>query len=66
MKLSELKDNFAKMELPKELQLNNYIFIKDVRTMVENHILTLERNQGNHTFMPYYNRLVELYHKLKK
>lgn len=66
MKLNKLKEYFSSIELPKELQLNNCTFIKDVHYMIDSHIAILESNRNNKIFIPYYNRLIELYEKINK
>lgn len=65
MKLVELENYFASIEMPKEIKLNNHTFIKDVDVMVGTHISTLKANSGNVYFKPYYDRLIELYNKFK-
>jgi len=35
-------------------------FVSDVPKFIDTHISFLERNSGNKTFMPYYNRLIKL------
>ena len=64
MKLEELKDFFSSIELPKEIVLNSHSFIKNVQLMVDSHLSVLERNKGNKTFLPYYERLMILYRLL--
>ena len=35
-------------------------FVSDVPKFIDTHISFLERNSGNKTFMPYYDRLMKL------
>jgi hypothetical protein len=61
MNLEVLKDKLSKCDLPKSIQLDDCTHIADVELMISSHIATLERNAGNITFMPYYERLVRLF-----
>lgn len=64
MKFKVLKNKLQKLDLT---EYNNfkldYITIINARAFVETHISYLEANTGNKTFMPYYNRILEFYHK---
>ena len=64
MKLQELKEKLLSIELPTSIKLNKCTYIKDVNLMVDSHIAMIENNKSNKKFMPYYNRLLELYDKI--
>lgn len=66
MQLAELKKWFAKKELPKTLQLNEWTFLVDVKKCVESNISYLEANKKKKGFLPYYNQLVEIKEKLEQ
>ena len=48
-----------------ELELNCFTKIKSVKTFVESHISYLKANSGKRLFLPYFDRLNEVYRKLK-
>jgi len=62
--LSEIKEYLQKNEAPTQLQLNECTFIGNTKTFIDTHFSILERNKGNKTFMPYYDRLNEFYKKI--
>jgi len=65
--LEDLKTYFANKTLPKgKFRLNSCVVLINVNLFVKSSIMTLERNKGNMTYMPYYDRLVELKNKLEK
>lgn len=49
-----------------EIQLNAWTKIEDIKMFAQSHIQALKSNTGNRTFLPYYNRLVELYKLLNQ
>ena len=59
MHISELKIKLKKITV-KEVQLDKATFISDVPNFIDTHISFLERNSGNKTFKPYYDRLMKL------
>lgn len=59
MHISELKIKLKKITV-KEVQLDKATFISDVPKFIDAHISFLERNSGNKTFKPYYDRLMKL------
>lgn len=63
MTLPEIKKILNSTEFPKEFQLNPHTYIADTRIFIDSHIQTLERNSRNRTFLPHYERLVELINK---
>lgn len=64
--LAEIKKYLSENEVPTQLKLDDCTFISDSKTFIDNHISTLERNTGNPTFKPYYDRLCDFYNKVKK
>lgn len=65
MRIAELKKWFAKRELPKTLQLNEWTFLADVKKCVESNIRYLEAHKKNKTFLPYYEQLIEIKKKIE-
>jgi hypothetical protein len=62
MRYPELKRRLLEIELPTEpIKLSNNEVITDVKKMITSHVTTLDANPGNLIYMPYYNRLVDLY-----
>ena len=59
MQLQELKEHLAKINI-QEVQLDSATFVSDVPKFIDTHISFLERNSGNKTFKPYYDRLMKL------
>lgn len=64
--LHEIKDYLSNNEVPTQLKLNEYTYITDSKKFIESHLKTLERNTGNRTFMPYYERLCDFYKLVKQ
>ncbi len=65
MPLTELKEWFSKQDLPKELQLNGWTKINNVKEAVNNLINLLEKQSGNKGYLPYYRLLIEIKEKLE-
>ena len=65
MKLPELESWFNEQELPRTAKMEHY-FIHDIEKFVIAHITTLKYNSGNLTYMPYYERLMDLKAYLEK
>lgn len=61
--IQEIKDWLKKTELPPQIQMD-FGLITEPKKFFNNHIATLERNTGNRTFLPYYERIVKTYKKL--
>lgn len=52
---------FSFVILPGEpVRLNGCAIIEDVNKFINTHLATIKANNGNPTFAPYYDRLVEL------
>lgn len=49
-----------------EVKIDNCTTIKNVKKFAETHINFLKNNPKNKAFLPYYERLVKCYKKLKK
>lgn len=64
--LEEIKDYLSNNEVPTQLELNEHTYITDSKKFIESHIATLERNTGNRTFLPYYERLCDFYNQVKQ
>jgi len=59
--ITELEALFYTVQLPGQpIQLNNFSMINNVKSFVDSHIEILYHNNGNRTFTPYYDRLIEL------
>lgn len=65
MHLDDLEKFFNKTTIPAVIQISGSEFVRDVPKMVSSHISTLRANPNNRTFLPYYNRLYNLYMKIK-
>ena len=67
MKLEALKKELLKLDLEKYNNFDlDYGKIINARQFVESHVLFLETNSGNMTYICYYKRLLEFYNKTKK
>lgn len=66
VKVPELKKFFSEAQLPPSIRLNQGTEITDVKRFLDSHFAAIDKNPGNKTYMPYYNRLVEVYKKLKQ
>ena len=64
MKLVELEKYFNSIELPTTLQLNEGVFLNDVRQCVDSNISFLVNNPGNRCYLPYYDQLIAIKEKL--
>lgn len=64
--ISELEVFFAGVALPNQpIKLNDYTTITNCALFVESHIETLKRNNGNHNFLPFLDRLKQLKDKIE-
>lgn len=45
-----------------EIKVNDYFKVIDVKRFVDSHLACLQHNKGKSIFMPYYDRLNEIYH----
>ena len=67
MKLNELEAFFDSIDLPDDLiKLNQAETIIDCKKFVKSHLECLKGQKGNKAYLPYYNRLIQLYKILKK
>tara|TARA_R110000822_G_scaffold172533_2_gene312179 strand:+ start:188 stop:391 length:204 start_codon:yes stop_codon:yes gene_type:complete len=48
-----------------ELELNHFTKITGLKTFVNTHVSYLKANSGKRIFLPYFNRLNDVYKKLK-
>lgn len=62
MSLDELEVWFNHQQIPSEIKLDGITWIADVPKMIQTHIMYLRHNPGNKTFMPYYQRLMQVKH----
>ena len=59
--IAELESYFASIEVPTQpIKLNRCSTITDCSLFIESHFATVKANNGNRTFLPYLNRLLEL------
>ena len=67
MKLTELKEKIYQLNLKEYdgMHLGSGTIL-DAKRFVENHIVFLESNPNNSTFLLYYNRLLEFYQNTKQ
>ena len=56
--VEELEKYFHKKKLPEKIKLNNWTTIK-CSQFVDSHLKTIKVNNGNKTFLPFLNRLME-------
>jgi hypothetical protein len=57
----ELENYFEALELPKEpIQINKFSRINSVKNFIDSHLEIITHNNGNRTFTPYYDRLIDL------
>jgi len=67
MKKKELESFFDSVDLPTEpINLNEAETITDCKKFVKSHLEYLKGQKGNKAYLPYYNRLIQLYKILKK
>lgn len=67
IKFKDLEDFVNNTDFNKEpLQLDQCSLILNRETFAKSHLAVLKANSGNKIAMPYYNRLVKFYKKLKK
>lgn len=59
-KLDLLEEEIRTFELPDTIQLNRWSKILNVKDFVDSHFLTLRSNSGKRTFLPFFERLLEL------
>ena len=64
MKIEELENYFATVELPKSIKLNRWTFISDARLCVESLLRFLNNHPKNKGYMPYYRHLLQIYNFL--
>lgn len=58
--ISEIESFFETVVLPETLRINNYTLCGSVKKMVETNLGTVIRQNGNPTYKPYLDRLIEL------
>jgi hypothetical protein len=66
MKLNELEQNLISMNIPKQVQLNKHTLIIDTKSFIESHVGYIKTYKDNPSiYIPYLERLKELYKKYK-
>jgi len=65
MRLDQLEIELRKIEIPKSIKIKSDLNIIDCQKFVDSHLTILKANSGNKRFIPYYNRLILLYEKIK-
>lgn len=65
MKLEQLEKELSKFEIPDKLIVKKDLNIIDCTKFLDSHLTILKANSGNKRFIPYYNRLILFYEKLK-
>ncbi|TRZ52037.1 hypothetical protein D4S03_04090 [bacterium] len=63
--IKELEDFFASEELPEAIKLNAWTDITDLHLFIQSHLSTVKAQNGNKTYLPYYQRLLQLRELLK-
>jgi len=59
--IAELEKFYSDFPLPTEsIQLNECSMINDISNFIQSNLQTIKANDGNHTFLPYLNRLQQL------
>ena len=61
MNFEEIKREFEKIEVLPECLNTTFGFISDVKKFVNSHIAVLEAHPKNKYFIPFFNRLKEVY-----
>ena len=64
--MASLESCFSTLQLPKEIRLNDYTTIFDTKQFVGHHLEILKTNDGNPTYKPYKDRLIELIYQINK
>ena len=64
LKLQQLKEEISKLSL-KPAKISVCETVINPQLFVDSHVSILEANSGKKTFLPYYNRLLAYYKKLK-
>jgi uncharacterized transporter YbjL len=57
---------FDEIEVNKEMKLNLSMTIEDVPEFIKTHLYIVKANNGNQTFRPYLDRLIELRNLIEK
>jgi len=60
MTLDHIEQWFKDNPPPKKIKVSRFEMITDTDKFIKNHIRTLRANPGNRTFIPYYERLIQL------
>lgn len=63
--LKQMEEFFNTVKLPETFEFAPHMKSTNTRATVDSHIATLKSNTGNKRFMPYYNRLKQIYQTLK-
>lgn len=63
--MQEMTLFFENYQGKNEIRLNGWTYVSDIKKFVSSHLGALKSNAGNRAYLPYYNRLVELYRLLK-
>jgi hypothetical protein len=64
LKLKDLEAFFKQATLPKQIKLVDFE-VNNVESFVNECIYQLKTNSGNKSYMPYYDKLIEIYTILK-
>ncbi len=65
MTVQAIKEYLETAVIPEIVELNDCTIILNPKNFYERHIAMLERNKGNKTFLPYYDRLLSFYNIIK-
>jgi hypothetical protein len=65
MRLDQLEMELKKIEIPKSIKIKSDLNIIDCQKFIDSHLTILKANSGNKRFIPYYNRLILFYEKIK-
>jgi hypothetical protein len=65
MRLDQLEMELKKIEIPKSIKIKSDLNIIDCKKFIDSHLTILKANSGNKRFIPYYNRLILFYEKIK-
>lgn len=58
--ITELEYYFKTYDVPTKVKLNECTFINDSSKFLESHFAIVKANNGNKTFLPYQQRLIDL------
>lgn len=65
MMLEDLEEEFAKMELPDNIEISQGVTITNGKAFVDSHLASAKANRKTKTGRVFYDRLIMFYKKIK-